>query len=241
MFATFCGRFTNIKKFSWVCALCLWFGAMGAEAQELAPGFERIAPGAKVLIVPPDIELFTLSAGGVLEPRADWTTDANRYFREAMLARKKSLGVPVIEADDKQVDDVAEFNSLHAAVASAIVLHHYGPRNMRLPTKEGYMNWSMGPSVRTVKEKTGADYALFTWIRDSYATGGRVATAVVLAALRVSIPMGVQQGYASLVDLNTGQIVWFNQLRSGRGDMREADKAARTLEWLLGGFPAKAP
>lgn len=241
MSATLCGLFTNVRRLSRVWALCLWCGAMSAGAQELAPGFEFIPPGAKVLIMPPDIELFTLSAGGLAEPRADWTADANRFFREAMLTKKKSLGVPVIEADEKQVDDVAEFNSLHAAVASAIVLHYYGPRNMRLPTKEGYMNWSMGESVRAVKEKTGADYALFTWIRDSYASGGRVATAAFFAVLGVGIPMGVQQGYASLVDLKTGQIVWFNRLRSGRGEMREAEKAARTLDWLLGDFPVKAP
>ena len=241
MFVKFFGFFKNFNGLSWVCALCLWCCAMAAEGQELAPGFEHISPGAKVLIMPPDIELFTLAAGGVLEPRADWTADANRYFREAMLTKKKSLRIPVVEADEKQVDDVAEFNSLHAAVASAIVLHHYGPRNMRLPTKEGYMKWSMGDSVRVVKQKTGADYALFTWIRDSYASGGRVATAVLFAALSVHVPMGVQQGYASLVDLNTGQVVWFNQLRSGRGDMREPEKAARTLDWLLGEFPVKAP
>lgn len=102
------------------------------------------------------------------------------------------------------------------------------------------MNWSMGESVRTVKGKTGADYALFTFIRDSYASGGRVAAAVFLAALGVGIQLGTQQGYASLVDLNSGQIVWFNRLRSVRGDMREPEKAAQTLDWLLGEFPATA-
>lgn len=214
------------------------------RAYDVAPGFEKLPTGAKVLILPSDIELFELGVGGVVEPKADWTRDAQRFFRDAMLAKKKSLGAAVIEADEKQVDDIAEFNSLHAAVADAIVRHHFGPRQFRLPTKEGYMNWSMGEAVRVVKEKSGADYALFTFIRDSYASAGRIASGVALTVVGalfgvVMVPTGgVQVGYASLVDLNTGQVVWFNQLRSATGDLREPEKAARSLDALLHAFPS---
>jgi hypothetical protein len=48
----------------------------------------------------------------------------------------------------------------------------------------------------------------------------------------------MQVGYASLVDLNTGQILWFNRLVRGSGDLREADKATETLDALLANFPA---
>jgi hypothetical protein len=48
---------------------------------------------------------------------------------------------------------------------------------------------------------------------------------------------GLQTGYASLVDLNTGRVRWFNRLARGSGDLREADKAADTIEALLEQFP----
>jgi hypothetical protein len=58
-----------------------------------------------------------------------------------------------------------------------------------------------------------------------------------LALLGVGIGGGMQIGYASLVDLNSGRVVWFNQLVRPSGDLREPEKAAETLNALLGQFP----
>ena len=59
-----------------------------------------------------------------------------------------------------------------------------------------------------------------------------------LAILGVGITGGIQIGYASLVDLQTGQVIWFNQLARGTGDLREADSARETVDALFTGFPA---
>ena len=48
---------------------------------------------------------------------------------------------------------------------------------------------------------------------------------------------GFQIGFASLVDLKTGEIVWFNRLIRGAGDLREAEKAEGTMKLLLKDFP----
>lgn len=210
-----------------------------AQSRNFAPGFEKLPAHAKVLLVPSDIELYIISAGGLVEPRADWTQDANRHFRAAMVTKKQSLGAGVVEINEKEFDDMAEINSLHAAVAMAITAHHFGPGFLKLPTKDDKLDWSLGESVRAIREKTGADYALFTWIRDSYASGERIAVTVLLAVAGIGIaPGGLQQGYASLVDLNTGRIVWFNRLFRGHGDLRDAASAAQTLDALLTEFPA---
>ena len=55
---------------------------------------------------------------------------------------------------------------------------------------------------------------------------------------RVVLGTGIQSGYASLVDLNTGRVVWFNQIASATGDLREATPAAASVDTLLNGFPA---
>ncbi|HTD89447.1 MAG TPA: hypothetical protein VK663_02205 [Burkholderiales bacterium] len=220
-----------------VC-LCLAGTAYG-QSRNLAPGFGALPKDAKIVLMPTDIELFVISAGGILEPKADWTQDAVKHFRAALAEKKKTLGASVIDLSEQDADGVAEINSLHASVANAISAHHFGPDFLRLPTKDGKLDWSLGDSVRALKEKSGADYALFTWIRDSYASSERVATVVVLALLGVGLaPGGAQLGYASLVDLNTGQILWFNRLMRTTGDLREAEKAAQTLDVLLTRFPA---
>jgi hypothetical protein len=135
------------------------------------------------------------------------------------------------------MDDFAEVQALHRAVADAVWIHHTGGK-LKLPTKQEKLDWSLGDAVQPLRERTGADYALFTWIRDSYASGERKA-ALVAMALMGAIPIGGEQvGYASLVDLKTGRVVWFNELSRLWGDLREAAPAAETVDALLKGFPA---
>ncbi len=222
-----------------VLVLTTLCGATGAQDKNRAPGFSVLPKNSKVVLMPTDIELFSISAGGVLEPKADWTEAANKYFKAALVEKKKSLGATTVELNERDADEVAEINTLHAALARSIAQHHFGMSALQLPTKEGKLDWSLGEAVRPVKEKSGADYALFSWIRDSYASGERVASMIVLALFGVGVPGGAQIGYASLVDLNTGQIVWFNRLLRQTGDLREPAKAAETLNSLLENFPGQ--
>jgi hypothetical protein len=209
--------------------------AAWGQSKNLAPGFASLPKSATVAIMPADIELFSISGGGVLEPKADWTEAGSKHFKAALLAKNQKLGLRTVELAEKDADELAEVNALHAAVASAIALHHFGP--LGLPTKAGKLDWSLAEAVRPVKQATGADYALFSWVRDSYTSGERAAAMIGLAILGVGIAGGQQLGYASLVDLNTGQVVWFNRLVRGTGDLREAEPAAETVEALLTAFP----
>lgn len=208
-----------------------------AQSRNRAPGFEALPKGATVVIMPADIELFEISAGGVLEPKADWTDAASKHFAAVLNAKKQLLDIKSVVLSDQDADEVAEINALHAAVARAISMHHFGAESFQLPTKDGKLDWSLGEPVRAIKQKTGAEYAFFTWIRDSYASGERIATMIGFALLGVGVSGGKQVGYASLVDLNTGKILWFNRLLRASGDLREADKAAETLNVLLENFP----
>lgn len=220
-------------------AACFFAAGVAAQSQNLAEGFSALPKGAKVAVMPIDIELFSISGGGVLEPKADWTEAAARHFKAALLKSKHWQQLTVLEVAEQAADDLAEINALHAAVARAIALHHFG--NLPLPTKNGKLDWSMSDAVRQVKQATGADYALFSWVRDSYASAERQAAIAAIAILSLgrAIPGGGSQvGYASLVDLNTGQVLWFNRLARQSGDLREADPAIETLDNLLNAFPA---
>jgi len=206
-----------------------------AQSRNLAPGFLQLPKDAAVAVMPVDMELFSISAGGVLEPKADWTEAAAKHFKAAVLAANQGFGLRSVELAEKDADEVAEVNTLHAAVAQAIAMHHFGP--LALPTKDGKLDWSLGEAVRPVKAATGARYALFSWVRDSYASSERKAMMIGLAILGVGITGGAQVGYASLVDLDTGQVVWFNRLTRMSGDLREPEPAAETVKALLAEFP----
>ncbi|MGV3492600.1 MAG: hypothetical protein ACO1OY_01915 [Ramlibacter sp.] len=205
-----------------------------SPSRHLAPGFTARAADSRLLVLPADIELYSISAGGVVEPRDDWTLAAQAHFAEGLAAQRKRLGTHVTELTPGQADEFAEIVALHRAVADAISMHH---RALELPTKDGKLDWSLGEAVRPLKERTGADYALFTWIRDSYASTERKAAMLAMALIGGVMVGGEQVGYASLVDLNTGRVVWFNDLQRMRGDLREAKPARETVEALLKEFP----
>jgi hypothetical protein len=218
--------------------LAVLFAGPGAQAQEasrqLAPGFTTRAANSRLLVIPADMELFSISAGGVVEPRADWTDAAQKNFTVALAGERKRLGANVTTMSEADADEFAEITTLHRAVADAISLHH---RDLKLATKEDRLDWSLGEAVQPLKDRTGADYALFTWIRDSYASGERKAAMLALAMIGALSLGGEQVGYASLVDLNTGRVVWFNELNRMSGDLRDERAATETVETLLKGFP----
>lgn len=221
-------------------ALVLAAAAVAAQAQDaasrqLAPGFTTRPAASKLVVVPADMELFSISAGGVVEPRADWTDAAQQHFGTALAAERPRLGANTVNLTAAQLDEVHEVAALHRAVADAILIHHRG--SIKLPTKGEKLEWSLGEAVQSLKARTGADYALFTRIRDSYASNERKAAMVAMALLGAISLGGEQVGYASLVDLNTGRVVWFNDVNRMWGDLRDPANARETVEALLKGFP----
>ena len=231
----FAARFTRF-----FLAAVLLAGA-SAQAQDpsprqLAPGFSARAADSRLLVLPADMELFSMSAGGGGTARGLDRCGAEELRRRPG-PQRKLLGARVTALDAAQADEFAEITTLHRAVAEAISVHHRKAL-MKLATKQDRLDWSLGDAVRPLKERTGADYALFTWIRDSYASSERKAAMVVMALLGAISLGGEQVGYASLVDLNTGRVVWFNQLNRMSGDLREPEAAVETVESLLKGFPA---
>jgi hypothetical protein len=223
-------------------ALALVVAAVGAQAQtpsrNLAPDFTALPADAKVAVAPLDVELFELSLGGVLTPKADWTADASKHMGAALQRKTAALGVASQAVEERVADEHAELLHLYAAVARSISLHHAGP--LKLPTKEDRLQWSFGDALRPLREATGARYALFTWVRDSYSSPERKAAMVGLALVGVGLGGGMQVGYASLVDMESGQVLWFNQSVSAFGDLRDAASAVSSVNSLMAGFPGAA-
>lgn len=206
------------------------------QSKNLAPGFTRLPVQAKVVIMPADVELFSMSAGGVQEPRADWTEKAQKHLQQELLNQRSNLARQVSPLKADLHDPMAELSSLHGAVAQSIFLHHIQGIS-KLPTKNGELRWTLGEAVKDLRDQTQADYALFIWIRDSYASAERKAAMIAMAFLGVGLAGGAQIGYASLVNLKDGQVVWFNGLSRASGDLREAKSAEETVQVLLKNFP----
>jgi hypothetical protein len=58
------------------------------------------------------------------------------------------------------------------------------------------------------------------------------------ALLGAVVPGGQQIGFATLVDLHTGNIVWFNRMLNPAEDLRLAEPARQSVKSLLAEFPS---
>jgi len=195
----------------------------------------------KVLLMPPDIELFEMTMAGILEPKADWTASAIKNVTEAIKQRLKAHRDKIVLYKEPAEESSAfkehrQLIKLHEVVGGSILTHQY-PGPWKLPTKADSFEWTLGQGTRKLQGEFGADYGLFVYMRDSYASAERVGLMIGMAALGVGIPLGQQNGFASLIDLKTGDVVWFNKMFSGSGDLRELPLAQDSVQNLLTDFP----
>lgn len=203
----------------------------------------RPTGGVTVLLLEPDIGLSEVSAGGITFPRADWTElgRANVNAALSQIMEQKNARIVHYEppADALPEHPYHQILKLHEAVGGEILSHKYSNNALTaLPTKKDKFDWTLGPDVQQLREVYAAEYALFVYFRDSFASSGRVAMMVVVGALTGAVlPGGIQVGYASLVDLNTGHILWFNVRFSEVGDLRDPTSAAESTGNLLDQLP----
>ncbi|GAA3885995.1 hypothetical protein GCM10022276_01360 [Sphingomonas limnosediminicola] len=206
----------------------------------------------KLLVLRPDVTVGSLTTGGMVEPRADWTDQARASIVDALKAQQASHGgkVTIIERRTElpgvTPQELADVERLNGAVAESIVVHKY--LGDYLPTKRGKgLDWTLGQDAVRLGQKTGYDYALFMHAEDQVASGGRIALGVIgLAGCVVgfcapNVGGAEQLDYASLVDLRTGEVVWFNVVIASSqapgikfGDLRTPQGATQMVERLLG-------
>ena len=240
-YATRCSEFKVIFLLAFVAILAL-SGCVSSSQPLLSTEAQPPREGvSKILVMPSDIELSELTAGGLLEPNAAWTKSARTNVDKALAQTLSPHGAQIVRygvLDEDTLYDPAHVQvvKLHNAVGATIREHKYLPA-LELPTKKDKFDWSLGDSVASVRSSYDADYALFIHMRDSFASAGRVAAIMFAALFNVQLQGGRQVGFASLVDLNTGDVVWFNLLRRQEGDLREPVKAKEAVDLLLKDIP----
>lgn len=203
------------------------------------PEFANTYGSPRVLLMPVDIELFEMTAAGMLEPKAEWTEDARANLEEALSHLLAEHDAALVRYQPSRDQTELEYTrtqlaKLHAVVGQAIVQNTGAPQAL-LPTMKDRFDWSLGREASALGASQGADYALFIHIRDAYESAGRVAVMLVVAIGGGNVRGAPKAGYASLVDLQTGDIIWFS--RSVTGDLRQPEVARKSAQALLAGFP----
>lgn len=224
--------------------LMLVVGTQPADAQEKSgtkPGFVLKERSAKILLIRPTIKVGAQSTGGMFEPNADWTAQARDNIGAALAVAQGKLGNEVVVIDEPvgaAADTLADYRALFSVLADSVINYQFFPGN-RLPTKKrkGEFDWTMGQGVSDIAKGSGADYALFIFNEDQYGSTGRKILQVFAAMAYVSVKSGEHKGFAGLVDLRTGDLVWLNADLAMGGDVRTPEGAQKRVAQLLEDFP----
>jgi hypothetical protein len=205
----------------------------------------------RLLVLRPDVTVGALTTGGLTEPRADWTEQARGNIVAALRAQQAARGgkLQILERRNQlsgvSDQDVADVERLFYAVGQSIVIHKY--LGAYLPTKRRKgLEYTLGEDAVSLGRKTGFDYALFMHAEDQVASTGRIALGVLgiagcfIGFCAPTIGGATQLDYAGLVDLKTGEVVWFNVVQAGSqvpgikfGDLRTPQGAAQMVDRLL--------
>ena len=233
----------GLKGILSVCLLVLVVGCTQTKSFKSSNALEvNFGDVSNVLLMPADVELSELDAAGINEPNAAWTEQGRHNLETALrdtLAQRQAQMVNYktgANPTEIYAPEHLQIVKLHGAVGRSILLHKYTPV-LELPTKKDRFDWTLGDSVRALREEGDVRYALFLYARDSFTSAGRAALMVAAALFGVGLQGGHQEAFISLVDLQTGNIVWFNFLRSGAGDLRTIESAREAMDKLLEGAP----
>src|SRR3954471_1613195 len=114
----------------------------------------------KLLVLRPDVTVGSLTTGGMVEPRADWTDRARSSIVTALQAQQAGRGGHVLiiehrnEVPGVSERELADVERLNAAVDQSIVLHKY--LGDYLPTKRRKgLDWTLGDDAVQLRRKTG--------------------------------------------------------------------------------------
>lgn len=240
---------TQRMRWGFALACCLLLNACASTQTRVVKDEtgQPLAISGSVVLVEPDMELYEVLAGGAQEPRKAWTDTARRLYPQMARDILSSRGMTVtpdfsLPPATSNEDPLRQLILLNQAVSISILQYSRSGSspNSGLRNKRGKFDWTLGPGVNALRDATGADYALFTYVRDSYTGTGRVAMRVIgFVLLGGDIGGGYQIGLTSLVDLRTGQVVWHNLLVDQVGDLRDEAGARETAEDMLKGLNQK--
>ncbi len=206
------------------------------------PNFAFPADGPiRILLFRPDVEVTEETVGGLDQPKADWTEKA-RVALIGALANEQNLRTnelqQMAELSDEQMSVAEDYRALFKVIISAAVDHKLYPGN-KLPSKADRFDWTLGPGVGQFTKSDGHNYGFFFYSYDSIPSVARNKSAVIGALLGETESRGKHVGYAGLIDLKTGDLVWLNTDLRMMGDIRTPIGAARRIAELLKYFPER--
>lgn len=170
---------------------------------------------AQVLVLPLSVKVKEMTAAGIQDEIGEWTREANGHILASLQTghahdnhfELQTLG----ELNDEENAIIEEHIALFDVVAGSALAHTMMPPVTEAwQAKVKHFDYTLGPGLAFLADKTGFDKALIVFGEDVISSSGRKAAFVFAAAFGIGIPMGHSFMVAGLVDLKSGDILWLD-------------------------------
>lgn len=193
------------------------------------------------LLITPDVVVSEISFGGLIEKRPEWSRRAadnvTNALRRAGARSKLRFGdLPALSGEERHALDqhVALFN----VVALQVHRNSLGGGELwakRL--KSGLTDYTVGPGLAFLADKTGADSALLVIARDGESSAGNKAMIALGMLVGGGVRVGRTLAIAGLIDLRSGRLLWQGYDVNTSTDLREPEQTNALIDGLFKGYP----
>lgn len=197
-------------------------------------------------VLPPDITLRELSAGGAAQQRDDWSESAREIARQTVGSLRPERFVYYVDENvpDDIGSEIEDVQALYRTIDLAVTLYHMGVAAP--PTATGLRGQSLG-SVDHIAALVDADALLLVFgLDDIFTTDRKILAGLgVVAAAFTGVhlqPSGGSAHISAALVAREGRILWFNRIgQEGISDLRTPEGVRRTLSRLLATMPQGTP
>ena len=228
------------------CFVCILIAVVlsGCAAQSLvyhSADAQSVPVEPTVLLLPPDVVISRLNAGGNTQPEADWSQAVSQALMASLREHFWSSGVEFVEYGeslaDRDIGMIRQLNTQLDAIELRLLKEKLGMASLG-----GDRDYFVGESETEHLQNHNKAYLLMVVLKANRATSGRVVTAVLASFSGAAIETNSLQFRSALIDLRDGHVKWANfddQALAEVGDVLNADekKWARAVEHLLRDLP----
>lgn len=220
--------------------------ALAAGACTTLPNYarqdaQRLERLRRIVVVPPQVQMYEVSAGGVPERVKPWSDAAAAAVRTSIGAALARDGLELIDmprldaaAQERLDRHLAMFRRVGDAIAFVQDSH-----DAVWEARRASLDFSIGDGLAGLGRMLDADGFLFVDGVDFISTPGRrvVFALTTLAFGLPVVPLGTAYLQAGIVEAASGDVLWFGRdYRFAAGDLREAETAQRLAAQVFAGY-----
>lgn len=240
-----------MRKHNYLIIVLCFFLTGCASTLRKSSHYENTIYNIKTIaVMPPDIEVYKVTAGGMTELIDEWSQLAQELTEKALKEELAKYGFNIVMINKQWLKEnhreLWEANrSLYNAVGLSAIRHAYpGPETFS--DKAENFDYSLGSEVKELAKVCGADALLFITGVDHEATAGRTAmliwNMVLGAAVGVTVIPGAEPSFMvlGLIETDSGDIDWFNTTPPDmQYTFRSEQHIKSIVQWLTKNFLPK--